>query len=239
MRRNGTVKWFNDEKGFGFITPQPDGNDLFVHFNEIESDGFKSLKEGQLVSFDTVRGPKGMAATQVRVESRMPSDQKITPTATATPAATTPVDTTDDRKGTTTARGQNDDGEIKENLFDNQQGTKWLDFSPQGSWVQYAYAAGISGRLTGYTLTSAGDAPERDPADWQLLGSNDGGSTWVTVDSRTGVTFSDRAQKLAFTVSGSPTYKAYRLNIAKVLDASRATCVQLAELELLGQLVTG
>lgn len=72
MRRNGTVKWFNDEKGFGFITPQPDGDDLFVHFKEIESDGFKSLKEGQLVSFDTMRGQKGMLATQVRVESGLP-----------------------------------------------------------------------------------------------------------------------------------------------------------------------
>ena len=50
-RQTGTVKWFNDEKGFGFITPQGGGDDLFVHFKAIESDGFKSLKEGQTVSF--------------------------------------------------------------------------------------------------------------------------------------------------------------------------------------------
>ncbi|KNX77087.1 DNA-binding protein, partial [Pseudomonas sp. 250J] len=50
-RQTGTVKWFNDEKGFGFITPQGGGDDLFVHFKAIETDGFKSLKEGQTVSF--------------------------------------------------------------------------------------------------------------------------------------------------------------------------------------------
>jgi hypothetical protein len=152
----------------------------------------------------------------------------------------TPVDTTDDLKGTCTARGQNDGaGEVVRNLFDNQAGTKWLDLSPTGSWVQYAYAAGIAGRLTGYTLTSGGDAPERDPATWQLVGSNDGGSTWVTVDSQTSVTFSSRLQKLSFTVTGAPAYKAYRLNIASVFSPSTANCVQLAEIELLGQQVAG
>ncbi len=59
-RQTGTVKWFNDEKGFGFITPQGGGDDLFVHFKAIESDGFKSLKEGQTVSFVAERGQKGM-----------------------------------------------------------------------------------------------------------------------------------------------------------------------------------
>ena len=54
-RQNGTVKWFNDEKGFGFITPES-GPDLFVHFRAIQSDGFKSLKEGQRVSFIAVQG---------------------------------------------------------------------------------------------------------------------------------------------------------------------------------------
>jgi len=118
--------------------------------------------------------------------------------------------------------------------FDNDAGTKWLDFSPQGSWIQYAYAAGISGKLTAYTITSANDAAERDPADWDLLGSNDGGATWVTVDSRTGVTFSARFQKQTFALSGNPTYKAYRLNIKKVANPAGANSVQLAEIELLG-----
>eukprot|EP01034_Spumella_vulgaris_P044587 gene44587-55481_t len=64
-RQTGTVKWFNDEKGFGFITPQS-GDDLFVHFKAIQSDGFKSLKEGQQVSFIATRGQKGMQAEEVQ-----------------------------------------------------------------------------------------------------------------------------------------------------------------------------
>lgn len=67
-RTTGTVKWFNDEKGFGFITPQGGGDDFFVHFKSIESDGFKSLKEGQTVSFVAAKGAKGMEAREVRPE---------------------------------------------------------------------------------------------------------------------------------------------------------------------------
>jgi CspA family cold shock protein len=67
-RQTGTVKWFNDEKGFGFITPQAGGGDLFVHFKAIESDTFKTLKEGQTVSFVAEQGQKGMQAAQVRID---------------------------------------------------------------------------------------------------------------------------------------------------------------------------
>ncbi|MBX3729910.1 MAG: cold-shock protein [Candidatus Sumerlaeia bacterium] len=62
----GTVKWFNDDKGYGFIAPDDKGADLFVHHSAIDIPGFRSLKEGQRVTFDAVRGPKGMQADQVR-----------------------------------------------------------------------------------------------------------------------------------------------------------------------------
>jgi CspA family cold shock protein len=62
----GTVKWFNDAKGFGFISRQ-NGEDVFVHFSAIQSNGFRSLQEGQLVSFDVKRGAKGWQAENVQV----------------------------------------------------------------------------------------------------------------------------------------------------------------------------
>ncbi|MDO8746924.1 MAG: cold-shock protein [Thermodesulfovibrionales bacterium] len=61
---NGKVKWFNDSKGFGFITSE-DGSDVFVHHTSIQGNGFKSLAEGDSVSFDTEKGPKGPKATNV------------------------------------------------------------------------------------------------------------------------------------------------------------------------------
>ena len=62
----GTVKWFNDAKGFGFITPNDGGKDLFAHHSNIQMDGYKSLKEAQQVTYDVVDGPKGPAATNIR-----------------------------------------------------------------------------------------------------------------------------------------------------------------------------
>jgi CspA family cold shock protein len=62
----GTVKWFSDDKGFGFITPDDSGKDLFVHHTSIQGDGYKSLAEGARVSFDTEQGPKGPAAANVQ-----------------------------------------------------------------------------------------------------------------------------------------------------------------------------
>ena len=63
---NGTVKWFNDSKGFGFITPENGGDDLFAHFSAIQGSGFKTLAEGQRVTFDVTSGPKGLQASNIR-----------------------------------------------------------------------------------------------------------------------------------------------------------------------------
>ena len=62
----GTVKWFNAEKGFGFITPEAGGQDVFVHYSAIQSDGYRSLEEGQQVEFEVGQGQKGPQAEQVR-----------------------------------------------------------------------------------------------------------------------------------------------------------------------------
>ena len=66
MAEQGTVKWFNDAKGYGFISRQ-NGEDVFVHFSAIQSEGFRSLQEGQAVSFDVAKGPKGLQAENVTV----------------------------------------------------------------------------------------------------------------------------------------------------------------------------
>ena len=62
----GTVKWFNSEKGFGFIAPEGGGPDVFVHYSAIQSSGYRSLEENQRVEFEVTQGPKGMQADQVR-----------------------------------------------------------------------------------------------------------------------------------------------------------------------------
>ena len=66
MKEQGTVKWFNDAKGFGFVTPDDGSVDLFAHFTAINMGGFKSLKEGQKVTFEVTQGPKGKQASNIQ-----------------------------------------------------------------------------------------------------------------------------------------------------------------------------
>ena len=65
MGQRGTVKWFSDQKGYGFITPEDGSKDVFVHHSAVQGEGFKSLSEGQSVEFDVTQGPKGAQASNV------------------------------------------------------------------------------------------------------------------------------------------------------------------------------
>jgi CspA family cold shock protein len=71
---HGTVKWFNDAKGFGFIEPDGGGDDVFAHFSAIQMEGFRTLKQGSRVSFELVQGPKGSLAQNIRADGPLPPE---------------------------------------------------------------------------------------------------------------------------------------------------------------------
>lgn len=85
----GTVKWFNDAKGFGFIEPEQGGGDVFAHFSAIQMDGFRTLKQGSRVSFELIQGPKGLLAQNIR-----PFDASELTIAALTPEQSAPVEQT-------------------------------------------------------------------------------------------------------------------------------------------------
>jgi alpha-mannosidase len=151
-------------------------------------------------------------------------------------------DTTDDHLGTITAQGQNPPNEVATNAFDGNLSSKWLDFatnypSTRQSWIQYQYPNGIQRLVTNYTITSGNDAssyPARNPANWHLLGSNDGGTNWTTLDTQTNQAFTASQQTLAWNVLNPEAYNIYRLQIDSVANPSGANSVQLDEIQFIG-----
>ena len=147
--------------------------------------------------------------------------------------------TTDDHLGTVSAQGDNAAfGEVATNAFDNSTATKWLDFAnanpaTRASWIQYRYAGGAQNIVTQYSVAAANDAPERDPRDWRLLGSNDG-TNWTTLDPRTGVVFTNRFELHSYAVANPNGFNIYRLQIDRVANPATANSVQLSELEFIG-----
>jgi len=149
------------------------------------------------------------------------------------------ADTTDDNSGTVSAQGENTPNETAVKAFDNSTSTKWLDFanaqsSTRSSWIQYQYAGGAQLVVTNYTITSANDSPERDPATWRLLGSKDGGANWTTLDVRSNQVFTARFQKQGFATTNLAAFNLYRLQIDRVANPASANSVQLSEIEFIG-----
>lgn len=122
--------------------------------------------------------------------------------------------------------GENPPNETAARLFDNNSSTKWLAFSTSG-WIIFSTTA--PAQVTSYALTSANDAPGRDPASWTLAGSNDRVS-WTTINTQAGQTFATRLLVKNYTVTGAATYQHYRITMQNLSDA----VIQLADISVSG-----
>src|SRR5271170_1648540 len=109
-----------------------------------------------------------------------------------------------------------------------------LVFLGQGIVPPGAGASQIKKVIEQYALTSANDFPQRDPQDWRLLASNDGGKTWITLDVRKGEIFQERQQRKVYPIANKTAFEIYRLQIDKVHDPDEVNSVQLAEVQLMG-----
>jgi F5/8 type C domain len=114
-------------------------------------------------------------------------------------------------------------------VFDNDVKTKWFARTPT-VWLAYQFAGGATYTIDAYTVTSANDKPERDPMSWELQGSNDGGVTWTTVDTRVGQTFASRFQTNFYSFTNTTAYSAYRFFVTA--NAGSSTQFQVAEIQL-------
>lgn len=117
-----------------------------------------------------------------------------------------------------------------EKAFDTNAQTLWKHYSPRGSWIQIADSGSLE--VSEYLMSAGSGAQANDPKDWTFLGSNDGGATWTTLDTRTGVLFSERGESRIFKVTDAGKYRLYRWNITAVRDVAAADSVQIAELQL-------
>jgi hypothetical protein len=129
---------------------------------------------------------------------------------------------------------RNNGAETAANAFDGKTSTKWFTGGGYSAgWLQADLGAGNEAVVTLYDLTSANDASNRDPKNWQLLGSNDG-TNWTTLDSRTGEAFASRFLTKQYTAANGTAYRYYRLNILSNFSGSTTDGIQLAELALYG-----
>lgn len=141
------------------------------------------------------------------------------------------TDLTDDGKGTAKASGDGFPKEQFANAFDNKTDTKWC-IKTATTWIEYHFADGAKPTIAAYTITSANDAPDRDPKEWQLLGSNDGGTNWEKVDARKDQKWYTRFQKRLFKLATPVSYGAYRLEMK---NSGNPDTSQLAEIEFLAE----
>ncbi len=130
-----------------------------------------------------------------------------------------------------TASSENPPDETIDKAFDGDVNTKWLAFFDT-AWIKYDFASSGAGAkvVSEYKITSANDSPERDPRDWNLLGSNDG-SNWTLLDSRSGETFPNRFQTKSYTFNNIIAFNIYKLDISSNFDPSAANSTQIAEIE--------
>jgi hypothetical protein len=144
---------------------------------------------------------------------------------TGSTSAGIPGNITDQVVGVAASGENTGGGEVKENLVDGDVGTKWLVFTPTG-WVRFELADPVA--VVRYALTSANDAPGRDPRDWALQGSQDG-QAWTTLDTRTGEVFAERFQTKVYELQNTTAYRFYRLDVTA---NSGDPILQLAEVQL-------
>ena len=140
-------------------------------------------------------------------------------------------DVTDDVNGTIKANGDGFPKEQYGNAFDNNPQSKWCIKTPT-TWIEYRFPAKAKPTIAAYSITTANDAPNRDPKEWQLLGSNDGGKTWEKVDGKKDQKWFARFQKRLFKLQTPASYNAYRLEMK---NSGNPDTSQVGELEFLAE----